>query len=214
MCFAAIPALMAAGGAGAGAASGAALAATSMGSAASLAAATGGYLGATSSLLAPGLMASMGGLGTVMQAVGGMTSAYGQYASGKYSSAVARNNAIMAGYQERDALQRGQQKEAQHRLLVSSKIGEQRAQIGSSGFDVGAGSALDVIGDTAAMGEVDALTIRADAEREAWGHRAAASNYRAQSKMESRKGMMGAATSLIGSAGSVADKWYVQNRGF
>ena len=52
--------------------------------------------------------------------------------------------------------------------------------MGASGFKVDEGSFGDVLEQTAATGELDALTIRSNALREAWGHRVEAANYRYQ----------------------------------
>lgn len=43
--------------------------------------------------------------------------------------------------------------------------------LGASGIDMTNGSSLDVRSDSAMMSELDALTIRNNAMREAWGHR-------------------------------------------
>ena len=41
----------------------------------------------------------------------------------------------------------------------------------ANGVDLSSGSPLDILGDTAMYGELDALTIRSNAEREAYGYR-------------------------------------------
>ncbi len=79
---------------------------------------------------------------------------------------------------------------------------------------MGSGSALDILGDTAALGELDALTIRSNAERESYEQRVVASNLKANAGMKRMgadnaiiAGKIGARTSLLTGAGSVASKW-------
>lgn len=155
-------------------------------------------------------------------------SAYGMYAQGQqqqkqaeYQAAVANNNAIVAEQnaqiQDRaaqDALNRGRIEEQQHRLKVAQMKGTQRSALAASGVEVDSGSALDMVADTAMMGEMDALTIRNNAEREsynfqvgAYNARAQAGNFRAESGLLSmsganaaRNGTWGAATTLLGGA--------------
>jgi hypothetical protein len=152
-----------------------------------------------------------------LAAVSTAMGAYGMYAQGQqqkaqaeYQAAVANNNAIIAEQNAQDALQRGRVEEQQHRLKVAQMKGTQRSVLAASGVQVDTGSALDVVADTAMMGELDALTIRNNAEREAYQHRMQASNYQAESGLYSlaarnaaRNGAWGAATSLLGGAAQV-----------
>lgn len=57
-------------------------------------------------------------------------------------------------------------------------IGSQRATMAAGGIDIGFGTAADLQAATAAMGELDAATIKNNAAREAWGYRATASTLR------------------------------------
>lgn len=132
----------------------------------------------------------------------------------QYQAAVARNNQRVAEWQARDAEDRGRVAEQNQRFKTSGVIGAQRAAAGASGVEVNTGSAADLTADTAALGELDALTIRSNAGREAWGHRVNADNYAAnaemldvQAKEAKRAGTFGAITSILGGVSSVADKW-------
>jgi opacity protein-like surface antigen len=147
---------------------------------------------------------------------------YGQYQQGKaqqaqydYQAQVDRNNAQIAEWQAQDALRRGEIEEKQHRIKVGQLAGRQRSVLAASGVDVSSGSALDILGDTAELGELDALTIRSNAAREAYNYRVQASNSQASSALSSLAGQnartssyIGATSSLLGGATSMADKWY------
>lgn len=133
-----------------------------------------------------------------------LVSAGGAYIGAQAQADQARAQAKVSGYLARDAIERGRREEQAARERARRILGMQRAAFGASGGVVDVGSALDVLEDTAYFGELDALTIRANAEREAWYHRsnraqamAAASDYRMQ-------GYIGAASSLLAGAGSYA----------
>lgn len=149
------------------------------------------------------------GLGIASQA----RQAAAQQAQAAYQAAVARNDRITAERLARDAEARGRLEEDKARLQTRSLIGKQIAALAAQGTDL-AGSPADLLGDTAAAGEADALAIRRDAQREAWGFRAkgvALGNEAAAAETRRRNAALdapGVATSLIGSAGTVADKWY------
>jgi hypothetical protein len=172
-------------------------------------------VGGAASATAAGLTATQLGLmgASTIAGIGGtLFSAYSSYQQGKYAEKVARNNAIAAEYQAQDAERRGQIEERQVRLRAAQLGGQQRSALAANGVQLGSGSALDVLSDTAMMGEADALTARHNAQMEAWGYRAQASNYRAEGAGARAAGTSNAVGSLLGGAGSVADKWYRYSR--
>jgi hypothetical protein len=139
--------------------------------------------------------------GGVISAGGAIMQGQAQAKQAKYQSAVERNNATIAGWQAQDATQRGQIEEQRQRLATARLHGAQRAGMAANGVEVGAGSSLDVLMDTAQLGELDALTIRSNAEREAYGLRNQQSNLTAQSALTSMAGKNARTASYI-SAGS------------
>jgi len=100
----------------------------------------------------------------------------GQYA---YQAAVDRNNKIIADRQADDAIKRGEAEEEEHRRKVASIKADQRVGFASRGIDLGSDVVVDTLSDTAMLGELDALTIRNNAEREAYGYRVQGMNYEA-----------------------------------
>ena len=78
----------------------------------------------------------------------------------------------------------------------------------SNGLDIQSDTPIGIIEDTAQMGELDALTIRANAAREGWGYDIAASNSMAESSMVKKSSRMGATSTLLSGAGSVGRDWY------
>lgn len=162
--------------------------------------------------------AAMIGL-TAASTVFGAYSSYqqGQYQSdvSNYNAQVSRNNAIVQERLAQDAIQRGERDELQHRLQVAKQKGNQRASYAGSGVDISSGSPLIVAEDTDALGELDALTIRSNAEREAYSHRVGASNYQNQAELDELQGdiYQSAGTSnavgtLLTGSGRVSEQWY------
>ena len=141
-----------------------------------------------------------------LSALGTAAGVVSQVQQGRYQAAVARNNAALAEMQARDAERRGRIAEDQQRRRTAQVLGTQRAVLAGQGTALDEGSPLSILGDTAATGELDALTIRSNAAREAWGLRARANNFAAQSRM-AEPGFLGTGASLLGGASSVADRW-------
>jgi len=98
----------------------------------------------------------------------------------KYNAAVARNNAIIADRMAEDRVAKGRQEERNFRRQLSTLKGKQRSIYAGSGVVVDQDTPLDVLSETAELGEIDALTIKNNAEREAYGFRVQGMNFRAQ----------------------------------
>lgn len=136
---------------------------------------------------------------------------YSQYQSNSYAAAVAGRNAQQAEYMAQDATARGEQQADSERRKVGYKIGAQRVGIAASGVDVGAGMGLDIIGDTALLGEMDVQIIRQNANREAEGYRNQAANF----KHEQRASKSAALWNTLGTVlGGTADASWKAKQSF
>jgi hypothetical protein len=129
-----------------------------------------------------------------------------------YQAAIARNNQTIAQYQKADALKRGEVAKQEHRQKVIQLKGKQRAALAASGFDVNSDDALDILADTAEIGELDALTIENNAKREAWGFEIEGQNASNQATLydyeaANQNPLTAQAGTLFSGIGSVADKW-------
>jgi hypothetical protein len=102
------------------------------------------------------------------------------------------NAAALEG-QATDAVARGKEQETQFRTQLKQFIGTQRTSFAGQGVEVSSGSALDVQKDTAYQGELDALTIRTNAAREAWGYTVQAQGETLQAKNTRQLGTLQAA---------------------
>ena len=153
--------------------------------------------------------------GAMAQARGQRHAAASKAAEYEYQAKIDDNNRKVAEWKAADAIARGKKEESSHRIKVAALKGRQRSALAASGVVVDSGSALDILADTAALGELDALTIRSNAEREAYEHKVTASNLTANAGMKRMgagnaliAGKIGSMTSLLSGAGSVANKWY------
>jgi len=97
-------------------------------------------------------------------------------------------NATLAERRARDAIERGAVAEQRKRQEVARIVGGQTTAMAANGVDVSFGSPLDTLVDTAVMGELDALTIRTNAHREAYDYKVQAVNQRSQGSIERMKG--------------------------
>jgi hypothetical protein len=109
-------------------------------------------------------------MGAWLQAAGAGIGIAGDLEKGKIDAATGETNRRLAVAQANDALLRGSIEEQRYRREIAQVIGSQKAALGERNVAM-SGTALDILSDTAQVGEEDALTIRNNASREAWGYR-------------------------------------------
>lgn len=152
-------------------------------------------------------------IGMAFMAVAGAAQAHGERQSGIYANKVAKQNAGALEAQADDARTRGAIAEDRHRMQVRQFMGRQRAQLGGSGTVLDQGTALDMQVDSARMGELDALMIRNNAAREAWGFNVNAWSTRTQGKLDNWASKQKAMGTLLGTGASMAGM-YAMGGGF
>lgn len=137
--------------------------------------------------LTANLPSIMGLLGVGLQAYGTYQQVSAQNQANEFNArmaeqnaATAAQNADIAKQQSSGAIREGEIEEKQHRLRVAQLKGEQRTSFAGGGVVVDRGSAMDTLQDTTKWGELDALTIRTNAAKEAWGYDVEARNYKTQ----------------------------------
>jgi len=131
-----------------------------------------------------------------------------------YQSQVARQNQELMKRRADDALQQGRTAEENSRRLTGQRIGAQTARLVAQGTDL-EGSPTDILGDTAAAGEVDALALRAKAAREAYDYEVRGIGYGNAGVLETTRVLnsidsptyLGAGASLLSQASTLAEKW-------
>lgn len=119
----------------------------------------------------------------------------------RYNAQIAEMNAKISDKAAKDALERGARDEQRKRIEVAAIAGQQRAGMAASGIDISFGTPLEMLVDTAYAGEMDALTVRTNANREAYNQEVQSANLRAQSglyQMEAKSARTGSMLSAIG----------------
>lgn len=111
-------------------------------------------------------------------------------------------NAILADQAASDALQRGESDAARVQMQGSALGGAQRVGYAGSGVRVGAGSTERTAEDTAGLTTMDMMTVRNNAQREAWGLETQSSQFREKSSNENASGWIQAGSDIISSATS------------
>lgn len=160
-----------------------------------------------------------------MSALSSMLGAWSVYQQGKmqkaqYSTAaqIAEINARIAEMQARDALKRGHEAEGRSRQTFKKLRGSQRATLAAQGIRVDVGSAQDIQQEAADIGEFEALTIRNNAAREAFGYRSQGIGFQMQATGAEAAGRLAAsqgriaATQTLMTGGLQAASYYQQGK--
>jgi hypothetical protein len=159
-----------------------------------------------------------------LQIGGGLSSAVGSYYGAKseqsslrFQSDIADINARIAELGAQSALNQGQQQVGALTLKSGQIKSSQNAAMAANGIDLGEGNAAEVRASTDIMKEIDANTLIANAVRSAWGYRTQGVNYKNEAALRSAAAdtispFAASATSMLGSAVSVANTWYNYRR--
>lgn len=192
---------------------GADAAAASAATAAATTAASSTFLGLTSGELATaGLLTSVAGAG--VGAYGAIKQGEATSAADKYNAQIAANNAQIATQSANYAGAAGTAQAEQAGLQSRAKLGAIVANEGASGVDINSGSNLQVQSSARELGELNAITIRSNAARTAYGYQVQGANDTAQSQLDTfaannatTAGDIGAGSSVLGGLGSAASNY-------
>lgn len=99
-------------------------------------------------------------------------------AQGKFARKAADGNARLIELRAADEIRRGEEESLQFKKKIRKLQGAQRVAAAANGVDVGDGSALEAQAQTGEMGAIDALTIKNNAWKKAWGLNQEAANER------------------------------------
>ena len=152
---------------------------------------------------------------TLLGAVGAVQAGQATAASNQYNAQIQDMNATLAERRAKDAERRGELEEQKKRQQVAQISGQQRVAMAANGVDLSFGSPLDTLVDTAVAGELDALTIRSNAAREAYDYRVDAVNKRAGASMSRASADNAITGSYLNAGGTVlagAGKAYAGNK--
>ena len=135
----------------------------------------------------------------------------------EFQADMSKINARMAERSAQSMLFQGQQQIASLTLRSGKVKSAQRVAMAANGIDLGEGNAVEVQATTDLMTEIDKNTIEANALRSAWGYRTQGVNASNQALMsgvsaDSISPNSAASSTLMSSAGNVAQQWYTMNK--
>ena len=152
--------------------------------------------------------------GGILGAVGAKKQADAQAQSANYQAAVARNNQIIAQRYGEYAISKGRSQAELSNYRTAQVIGTAKATQAASGVDVNTGTPVAVRQSIRDIGELDAATIVNNSLNEAYGYKVKAAGFGAEAQLGTMKakyaeeaGTYAVASSLLGGATSVSDKW-------
>jgi hypothetical protein len=143
-----------------------------------------------------------------------------QAAQMRFQRELSQLNAVQAEFSAQQIMRAGQQKQAQIGLRAGKIKSSQRASLAARGITLGVGNAAETIATTDIMKEIDMLTVNAETVRSAEATRMQRQNFMNQATMQEMSALnletsagtispFGSAfTTMLGSAGSVANAWY------
>lgn len=170
----------------------------------------------------------MAAVSTGVSIGGGALKAFGEMQAGdakaselKYKAAVSRLNKQIAEQNSEYALASGEQAAARKGLETMFVLGRQTVAQAANGFDVNSGTNVEVRESTQRLGYMDQGVIREEAGRKAYGYRIKAASEEAEAQASElaaanvkKASRIQAISTILGSAGSVASKWYQGSQSF
>lgn len=154
------------------------------------------------------------GIGGVIGALGSIRSGYAESDAAKYQAQIAQNNAAIAGRNAQWASSEGDIEAQNQSLKTRAQVGATIAGAAANGLDVNSGSAKQVVQSEQMLGRLDAMTIRSNAARQAYGYLQQGQNFEgeaalkeAEAKNDVSAGFMGAGSSLLSSASQLGRQY-------
>lgn len=137
-------------------------------------------------------------VGLALTAAGSAIDAFASVDEGNSKNEAAKLNAGMAIQNAIFSRQQAAEEERKFRVVARKHMGSMRAGLAASGLSSTEGSALDVLSESAATAELDALSIKHAGEMKAAGYMLDAARQQQLGQTASENGYMGAGVSLLG----------------
>jgi len=161
-------------------------------------------------------------------AAAGATSAYGSYQAGQakgaasdYQAGVAKINQQIEEQNASYSRDVGEVQAKESGMKTAQTIGLIRANQGASNVRVGTGSPAQIQSSQLEVGQYNESVIRSNAAKVAYGHEVQALTAGTQASLDTMAaetskttGEIGAFSSILGTVGSVASKWYAAGPAF
>lgn len=138
---------------------------------------------------------------SIVQGVAGIQNAENQadalIEQQRYTAKITEINTKLANYQAEDAIARGDQEASNLKSQVNKIVSAQQASFAASGIDVSSGIAEKLATETRILGEMDAVKIKNNAWREAFGYKTEALSNSLQGKVSAAAATNNANNTLI-----------------
>lgn len=151
---------------------------------------------------------------TAVGAMGAIQQGNAASAAAGYNAKVAAQNAELQRQNAQYAGAQGEQNVAAAGAENKARLAAIEAQQGASGVDVGSGSFSQVRQSASKLGMLNALNLRSEAARKAYGFQTDAVNYEAQGRLSKAQGKaaktagyLSAGATVLGGAGKAADAY-------
>ena len=148
---------------------------------------------------------------TALSAVGAIGQSRAAAASAGYNAQIAQQNAQLQTQSANFAGSEGEQNVGIQGAKNKAAIAATLANQGASGVDVNSGSSVNTRESEAKLGVLDALTIRSNAAKSAYGYSVGASSQQAQSQLlksqqgnDVSAGYLNAGSTVLGGLGNAA----------
>src|SRR6185312_863591 len=152
--------------------------------------------------------------GAAVSAIGSAKQGAAEANMSNYNAQVQAQDAKAAQQNAQWAGAAGEQQTEQKQLQTRATVGALKANEAAGNIDVNSGSAVDVRSSAAQLGQLDAINIRANAARQAYGYQTQATSYEAESNLDRyaanndvTAGDIGAAGTFLGGAGNAGSNW-------
>lgn len=123
-------------------------------------------------------------IGLAFSTFGALAAAKGQSDALKAQAAQNEMNKVVASNNAKDARDQGVADTQDLQLRNRARIGMQQNTLSERNIATNSGSALDILGDTAAMGKLDELTAQNNAERKAVAYETQSIQYGYQAQVD------------------------------
>ena len=134
--------------------------------------------------------------------------AYSAYAAGQNAKDTAEYNAKVQENAALDAQQRGSIAAAEHQDKVRRMISTQNVTAAANGVMTNTGTPLDIMVDTAGMGQLDTLRMLSNTNRQAQGLNEQASLTRIEGSNAATAGTLNAVGSVLSGVSSASKGYY------
>lgn len=152
----------------------------------------------------------MGIIATAFSTAGSYLSGHAGAQAAEYNAKMAAQNSNQSTMNANIVSEAGNQQTAEESFKARAAIGETLANQGAGNLDVNQGSPTDIRASEREIGMQDALTVRSNATKAAYGQQVQAVDEKAQSALDMYQAKTGEQAAVVGAAntfiGSVSDQ--------